>query len=99
MHARCGYAFAIGSQPNSLTLRTITVLVVNVKRAQLIMTLLPLCVLLLCVLLLCVLLLCVLLLCVLLWLQISRHEEFWNVSPVAAILMLLKPGPPVPNQP
>jgi hypothetical protein len=31
------------------------------------------------------------------WLQIVRHEEFWNVSPVAAILMLLKPGPPVPD--
>lgn len=28
--------------------------------------------------------------------QIVRHEEFWNVSPVAALLMMFRPGPPIP---
>jgi hypothetical protein len=36
-------------------------------------------------------------LCVLVRAQITRHEEFWNVSPVAALLMMFKPGPPIPG--
>jgi hypothetical protein len=30
--------------------------------------------------------------------QITRHEEFWSVSPLAALLMLFQPGPPQKEQ-